>query len=806
MLALATMPPRRRSDLIIKPVDQVGRSVVKDRITGQYFELGEQESFLLTRLDGRRSSLSVRIEFERRFRTPLSEDEFDEFLDLASDNGFLKRRRANTGDGDAPTLAPPSTEPRTKQNILYWRKSVLDPDRFLNWLAPRLRFCWTRTFLFVSILVIALAAAVVWANRAELSSYFPYVFRWQTWVLVWLMLTFVTTCHEFSHGLTCKHHGGEVHEIGFLLMFFIPCFYCNVSDAWLIREKSKRLGVTFAGAYCDLLVWSLAVIIWRVSAPDSLLNYLAWVVLSVSGVRLFFNLNPLLKLDGYYLLSDWLSISNLRQRSWESVAARLRWLLWGADRPMREPRAGLLLSFGIATWAYGFFLLGWMFLTMTRYTNARWGTAAALAVVALGIAVLKGQFSGISQGEVTTMLKTRQWRSAAWIVGLCCGAAVLSIIPITRKASGAFQLRSPVRVEVRAPVAGFVRTVAVDEGDHIDGGNVVAQLEVVDLSKHIAQKRAEVDEASAKLRLLEVGARPEQILEEHRHVQRAQGWYELAAQDLQTARKALAQELQQIDELIRQSKIELEYAKLGFDRAQAMFKTSAMSQQEYSDWEKKVQVSQAVLDQHLAQRKVRETLGTTEAESELARREKELADARMNLALLEAGTRHEEIEAQRAQLARVREELSYLCAVQGMLQLHVPTGGVVVTPHLREKVGQYLKEGELLCVVEQSSSELQAEISLPEEESAQVRPGQVVELKAMATPYKTFRGRVQRVAPVATTGPVRSTVMVYCQLEAASVDLRPGMSGHARICCGRWSLGRALSEQGLRLIRTEFWW
>ena len=91
---------------------------------------------------------------------------------------------------------------------------------------------------------------------------------------------------------------GEVHEVGFLLMFLMPCFYCNVSDAWLIREKWKRLWITLAGGYCDLCTWSLAVFVWRLTVPGSMPNHIAWVVVTVIGGRIIFNFNPLLKLDG----------------------------------------------------------------------------------------------------------------------------------------------------------------------------------------------------------------------------------------------------------------------------------------------------------------------------------------------------------------------------------------------------------------------------------------------------------------------------------------------------------------------------
>src|SRR5205085_248487 len=141
----------------------------------------------------------------------------------------------------------------------------------------------------------------------------------------------------------CKHYGGEVHEVGFLLMFFTPCFFCNVSDAWLFRERGKRLLVTFAGGYCDLILWALAVFTWRMTVPGTLPNHVAWVVLTICGGRIFFNFNPLLKLDGYYLLMDATGVPNLQKRSRAAVFGHVRWLLWGAARPAAEERGRFVL-------------------------------------------------------------------------------------------------------------------------------------------------------------------------------------------------------------------------------------------------------------------------------------------------------------------------------------------------------------------------------------------------------------------------------------------------------------------------------
>src|SRR5207302_1911215 len=239
--------------------------------------------------------------------------------------------------------------------------------------APTLWFFWTRTFLLLSAGCIVLAAFLLWANRPELAASFAAALRWATVVWAWLVVGVVTVLHESAHGLTCKHYGGEVHEVGFLLMFFMPCFYCNVSDAWLFRQRSKRLWVSLAGGYFDLCVWALAVFAWRLSVPEHGLHYLSWVVLSVCGVRVFFNFNPLLKLDGYYLLSDWLGILNLRQRALGHVAGHLRWLLWGADRPLPDQRGRFLVGYGLACWLFSVGYLVVMLLALLHVLGSRWG-------------------------------------------------------------------------------------------------------------------------------------------------------------------------------------------------------------------------------------------------------------------------------------------------------------------------------------------------------------------------------------------------------------------------------------------------
>jgi multidrug efflux pump subunit AcrA (membrane-fusion protein) len=158
-----------------------------------------------------------------------------------------------------------------------------------------------------------------------------------------------------------------------------------------------------------------------------------------------------------------------------------------------------------------------------------------------------------------------------------------------------------------------------------------------------------------------------------------------------------------------------------------------------------------------------------------------------------------------APYARLREELAYLERLDAQSRIPAPISAVVVTPHLHEKLGTYLREGDPICTLE-TLDQLEAEIDVDETYAAQARPGQRVELKARALPFETFAGHVTRIAPAAAPGDLRSTVRVYCRIEDPSARLKPGMSGYARIFGDRRCAGRVLCGRLLRFVRTEFWW
>jgi multidrug resistance efflux pump len=732
--------PRLRPDLVVSRQETPAGVVYvfKDPRAGRFFRLQEAEYAVARRLDGATPLDAVARDISADLGVEADAEALQPFVEQLRRRGLL----------EDPNGARPAAAGTVRGNILWLRLKAFDPDRLFDWLIGKIRFFFTPQFVALSTALILWAIGTAVVSHAEIASDLTRLWKVESLLFAWLTILAVTTLHEFAHGLTCKHFGGRVHEIGFLLIYLQPAFYCNISDAWLFPEKRKRLWVTFAGGYFEFFLWALATLVWRVAERGTWVNDAALIVMATSGIKQLFNFNPLIKLDGYYLLSDLLDIHNLRQRAFGYLFAWVRRLLWGRalvpELPAATPRERhVFFAYGVLAVTFSYWLLGTILLGLGSFLTAQyqaWGfaftTGFTLAVV------------GSVTGKPLLPKPSAIWRPGrrAQVAILAAGLLVLSyLVRLPLRVSGEFEVLPAGNADVRVEVEGIVEEVYVEEGARVIAGQPIARLSDRQALSRLRMVEAEIGEKRARLGLLRAGPRREEI---------------------DVARLAVAK----AEDRLRFSRAELE-------RVRALAAAQAASRIE--------------LDQ---------------AEERVAIIVRERDEARAKLQALEAGSRPQEIAALEQEILRSEADRRRL---EGDLQRVVvvaPHAGVMVTPKLRERVGEFLRPGDLLGEVHAVET-VQAEIDVPERDIGDVQVGQRGDLRLRAYPGRTFTGRVTAIAPAADTSTLLGgrTVRVTIEIANEAGLLKPHLTGYARIDCGTARALDLLTRRFRRFVRVEFW-
>jgi putative peptide zinc metalloprotease protein len=318
------LPLRMRPDLSVRYHKYQGRPywVIKEPIGLKYYRFQEEEYSILRMLDGDCSFDDIKQRFEREYAPQkISLQDLQHFIGMLHRSGLL----VTDAEGQGMQLRKRRDESVRREwmsklsNILAIRFKGIDPDRLLNWLAPWTNWFftkWAAMFFGAIALAALLLVGVKFDDFQRRLPTFHEFFGPENWFWLSITLALTKVLHEFGHGLSCKRFGGECHEIGVMILVLTPCLYCNVSDSWLLPNKWHRAVIGAAGMYVEIVLASFATFIWWFSEESSLLNQICLSVMFISSVStVLFNGNPLLRFDGYYILSDIAEIPNLRQKS-----------------------------------------------------------------------------------------------------------------------------------------------------------------------------------------------------------------------------------------------------------------------------------------------------------------------------------------------------------------------------------------------------------------------------------------------------------------------------------------------------------
>jgi len=505
---------RVRGDLVARRQFYQGREywVLKDPLALTYIRMEAEEYSLLRMLDGRATLDEIKEKFEAQFRPQkISLRELHHHVGVFHKQGLL----IADGEGQASQLRERAKKKRRMEwlqvflNIMAIRLKGIDPDRLLNWLYPKVRWFFTPIAVTLCVMLGASALMLVLTQfdtfRARLPEFHEF-FAASNWFYLAAALAVTKVIHEFGHGLLCKHFGGECHEMGVLLLCLTPCLYCNVSDSWLIPSKWKRAAIGAGGMYVELVMASLATFLWWFSAPGVLHELMLAVMFVCSVSTLVFNANPLLRYDGYYIVSDLLEIPNLRTKANLILQRKAgQWCLGieHQDDPMLPRRNHVLF----AIYSVASFIYGWLVVFGILFFLNKVFAPYGLKIVgqALALAMITGMFvqplTKLWQFVFVPGRMEKVNKSRFFLTKIVVAVALLlfAFMPLPHRVFCSLEITPQGAQPVYVSVSGALQEVYVRPGQRVKKGEAIARLRNVDLEAAIADLKGKFNENTAKL-------------------------------------------------------------------------------------------------------------------------------------------------------------------------------------------------------------------------------------------------------------------------------------------------------------------
>jgi putative peptide zinc metalloprotease protein len=402
-------------------------------------------------------------------------------------------------------------------NVLFPRIRLWDPDSFLCRWMPVARIIFSRVGAIIWLIVVGLALMTVlpqWDQlKAEAGSALDFQHNFENLFLLYGTFVVIKLIHELGHAFACRRFGGEVHELGLMLLVLVPTPFVDASTAWSFPSKWERVFVGAAGMIVELFVASLCAFVWAGTnaAAYPLVKQLAYNAMFVASVStVIFNANPLLRYDGYYILSDLLEIPNLRQKSTEYALGLIKRHIFRMKLSQPLPPISQriwLLTYSIASSIYRVFI-GVMIVVVVFDKVPVVGVLMAIGgVVTWGCVPL---FQLVKYLALDPELHRKRKRAIGFSVVVAAIVALLIFqlrFPVHVEFAGMVQPDDPVNSQgvaqsgdLRAAASGHVVAVLAQDGQAINAGDIILKLEDLDVKKDLATDDAMIREITIKMR------------------------------------------------------------------------------------------------------------------------------------------------------------------------------------------------------------------------------------------------------------------------------------------------------------------
>ncbi len=760
-----------RSDLVASPAEVDGATVynIKDPITGSYFRLREPEYWLISQLDGKTSYEEVASRFREKFKMNIDAAGVTKFVSLLEKLFFLDNGRAEQAISRASYNAA-----RGKtffSRLLFIKLKGFNPGRFLDWLTSLYRPFHNIYWFFISFILILFGFSIMSANSEYLYIDLGELYSISSILVIVISLFILISVHEFAHAVVCRYYGGEVREIGFLLLYFQPCFYSDLSDAWLFKKKSHRLAVTFAGPMMQFILLAIAVIIWRVTVPGIFINEVAEVIVVVSWVTMLFNFNPLIKLDGYYLLSDWVDIPNLRKKAFEYLGHIIKKYLLGwpiEDLRISKRKRRIYLYYSLLAVAYSVFLLVYILLIVAKFLLAKTGGWGLLLFTVIIVFALRSTIMTLFMGFLKHLKYTRSAmkkpsKIIIYIVALGSFAIGFFAVPLPHRVSGEVDVRPITEFSLLLNEFGLLEsTIKYRGADPVNKtnylqmtSNEMASLQLVPIVKD--GQRVNVNDTLAILVSNQV---TKDIIANIAELNKFKG--DLAV--LKSPPKP--EEIDEADTQVEAAKINLVKLENDLSIVQGLYEKKHSSKEEYNRIFAEVKIAEA-----------------------------EVANKIARLNLLKSPPKPEEEAVIKAEIDKQQAKVDFLKKQEEAQSVSAPINGVI-------KVNDGNSDG-ILSILD--SRQIEIVVPVPDFNIKLIELNQPVSLKLRSYPDQAFSGQVAHISLVAYHYNGQSYFPVSVIVENEDNLLQKGMTGYAKIEIGDSSLYKMSLRKLMSFVRVEFW-
>ena len=392
---------------------------------------------------------------------------------------------------------------RKLMNVFAWQFPLFDPERLLQTFAPLVRpfFGWGGAVVWLAIVIPGvLIGATHWSDLT--ANLIDQITTPQNLILLWFLFPIIKALHEFGHAFAVKVFGGEVHEMGIMLLVFSPVPYVDASASSAFSSKWQRAVVGAAGMIVELMIASIAILVW-VSVEPGIVRTLAYNTIMIAGIStVIFNGNPLLRFDGYHILADLTEIPNLGQRGNKYLGYLCERYPFGREEA-QVPHATSgervwFVGYAVSAFIYRVFIVFVILMYLTDQWFALGMFFAAVTAITWFVIPLGKGFSYLFTSARLRRVRGRAIAVTSGAVAIVIVALCLTPVPFRTRAEGVVWI--PDEAVVRAGADGFVERVVGIPGSNVSRGDVLVVCHDSVLTTQLTVLEAQVQEIDARIR------------------------------------------------------------------------------------------------------------------------------------------------------------------------------------------------------------------------------------------------------------------------------------------------------------------